>query len=50
MSENVSLKNKLKIQLHAVLALILLLHSFFYLVYWFGVGGADGSLFEGVQS
>lgn len=38
MSENVSLKNKLKIQLHAVLALILLLHSFFYLVYWFAIG------------
>jgi glycerophosphoryl diester phosphodiesterase len=44
MSKNNNLRNKLRIQLHAILALILLLHAAFYLVYWFAIGDLRGEV------
>lgn len=44
MSEKNRSKNRLKIRLHYFLALILLLHSAFFMVYWFAAGDFRGGV------
>ena len=38
MKDNLNLRKKIIIHVHSILALILLLHTIFYLVYWFSIG------------